>query len=81
MESQACLDAVGEEFTKWMENPEVRPSPDLRNIIYSYGMRTRGNEAYWNIVWDLYLKETDASEKTKLMGSLTNIQVPWILKR
>lgn len=81
MELQTCLNAVGEEFTKWMENPEVRPSPDLRVIIYTYGMRMRGNEEYWNIVWDLYLKETDASEKTKLMNSLTSIAVPWILKR
>lgn len=77
----ACLNAVGEEFTRWIANPEVRPDPDLRTIIYSYGMRTRGDEASWNIVWDLYLKETDAAEKQKLMGALNNIQVPWILKR
>lgn len=78
---KACVDAVGDEFTKWIADPEVRPNPDLRTIVYVTGMESHGTEESWNIVWDLFLKETDASEKTKLMSSLSSIREPWILKR
>lgn len=64
-----------------MANPSARPNPDLRNLVYYYGMASVGNEANWNTMWALYLAEADASEKVKLMYGLSGIEVPWILKR
>lgn len=80
-----CIEAAGRQFDDWLEktrtNPDDRPDPDLRNIIYYYGMYSRGNETNWNEVWEIYLKETDASEKAKLIYGLSGIQVPWILSK
>lgn len=78
---QDCLDEAGKEFDKWLQNPSVRPKPDLRNTIYYYGMFTVGTIEKWEQVWQLYLDEGDAQEKSKLMQSLVAIQSPWILKR
>jgi len=76
-----CLTVAGKEFNKWLNNQKERPPPDVRSVIYSYGMRINGNENDWNKVWNLYLKEADAQEKTKLLGSLSSTTDPWILKQ
>lgn len=68
-------------FIGWLSNTKERPEPDLRSVIYTYGMRVNGNEDNWNKVWDLYLSETDAQEKAKLLASLSSTTEPWILKR
>lgn len=60
---------------------DIRPLPDLRNVIYYYGMAAVGNEEKWEKVWNVYLKETDASEKAKLAYGLSGIQLPWLLTR
>lgn len=76
-----CLENAGKHFNAWLNNSTDRPAPDLRNVIYYYGMVVNGNEENWDKVWNLYLNEADAQEKIKLMDSLSAIQVPWILKR
>lgn len=77
----ACLEEASNQFNKWLENPSVRPHPDIRETVYYYGMLTSGNEEIWNKVWDLFVSETDASEKVKLMYGLSAIQEPWIISR
>ena len=77
----ACLSEASKEFTKWMENPSVRPHPDVRETVYYYGMFVLGNEELWNKMWNLFVAETDASEKVKLMYGLSAVQEPWILSR
>lgn len=76
-----CLDRVKEEFLKWLKNPSVRPHPDIRSVIYNYGMEVAGNETTWKQVWDLFAAELDAQEKVKLMASLARVQDPSILSR
>lgn len=44
-------------------------------------MRTVGGEAEWNKMFDLFVKEQDASEKTKLQSGLAASSELWILKR
>lgn len=76
-----CLKEAGDQFNKWLANSTVRPTPDLRGTVYYYGMLANGNEQNWNAVWDLFLKETDASEKVKLMSALAAVQNPTLLKQ
>lgn len=78
---QDCIDKAGNEFTKWLAAPAIRPTPDLRDLVYYWGMYSQGNEARWFQMWDLFRAEPDAQEKAKLMSGLSGVQVPWILKR
>lgn len=72
---------AGDRFDKWLSNSTIRPTPDIRGIVYYYGMKANGNEQNWEAVWNLYLKETDASEKVKLMSALSAVQNPTLLTR
>ena len=78
---QQSLQEAATRFKAWLANPSVRPHPDIRETVYYYGMMEVGNEAKWQQVWDLFVAEQDASEKSKLMYGLASIQVPWILSR
>ena len=53
--------------------------PDLREIVYSYGMRAEGNQEVWKWMLDKYKVESNAQEKLKLLRGLTSIGEPWIL--
>jgi glutamyl aminopeptidase len=75
-----CLKKMGEEFRTWLQNPDIRPHPDVRSLIYSYGMKT-ASEQDWETVLELFLNETDATEKAKLQAALANIDDPIILER
>ncbi|XP_044317734.1 glutamyl aminopeptidase-like, partial [Drosophila rhopaloa] len=68
-------------FNQWLASPETRPSPDIRDVVYYYGLQQVNTEAAWDQVWKLYLDETDAQEKLKLMNCLAAVQVPWLLQR
>ncbi|XP_017104425.2 glutamyl aminopeptidase isoform X1 [Drosophila bipectinata] len=68
-------------FNQWLASPETRPSPDVRDVVYYYGMQQVNTEAVWDQLWKLYLEETDAQEKLKLMSALCATQVPWLLRR
>uniref|UniRef100_A0A1I8PGY6 glutamyl aminopeptidase n=1 Tax=Stomoxys calcitrans TaxID=35570 RepID=A0A1I8PGY6_STOCA len=76
-----ALEEAGQRFTAWLANPAERPKPDIRSTVYYYGMQSVGNEESWNQVWELFLAETDAQEKLKLMEALAAIKEPWILQR
>ena len=79
--NEECLQEAATRFTAWLANPSVRPSPDIRSIVYYYGMQQTGNEKVWNQVLELFVAEQDAQEKIKLMEALAAVQVPWILQR
>ncbi|CAD6993566.1 unnamed protein product [Ceratitis capitata] len=73
-----CLSEAGSRFNTWLSTPTVRPHPDIRETIYYYGAFS-ANEQSWQTMWNLFVSETDASEKSKLMYGLSAVQVPWIL--
>ena len=84
MDNQKCIEKVGEEFLRWINSDDfdtVRPTPDLRSLIYYHGMRSVGGEKEWNKMFTLFEKEQDASEKTKLQSGLAAINEPWILRK
>lgn len=68
-----CLEKAGAEFDSWLASG-VPPQPDLRNIIYYYGMSAVGDAEKWEKMWAIYKNEMDASEKTKLVYGLSAIK-------
>lgn len=77
-----CLEEASEIFKKWINDPrDVRPHPDIRGLIYYYGLNYAGTEAEWNIMFDKFVEETDSAEKLKLMRGLTGIRESWLLSK
>ncbi|XP_068153826.1 glutamyl aminopeptidase isoform X1 [Drosophila tropicalis] len=68
-------------FNQWLASPATRPSPDIRDVVYYYGLQQVNTEAAWDQVYQLYQAETDAQEKLKLMNALAAVKVPWLLQR
>ncbi|XP_058986694.1 aminopeptidase A [Musca domestica] len=76
-----CLDQASSRFTAFLADPTNKPEPDLREVVYYYGMQRLGKQQQWEQLWQLFLDEQNASEKLKLMYGLAGIREPWILKR
>lgn len=76
-----CLEVAGNKFNEWLNETSNRPEPDLRNTIYYYGMASVGDKEKWDKVWDVYISEPDASEKAKLVYSLSAIKDHSVLTR
>jgi glutamyl aminopeptidase len=85
MDHKECVDLMSDKFHEWLKsaNRETeRPSPDIRGLVYNYGMRSeKTSEEDWNTMFDLFTHETDAVEKAKLQTSLTTYRDPLVLKR
>lgn len=75
------MNEVGTRFETWINSDPInsRPHPDLRSLIYYYGMKSKGTEAHWNKMFDIFKNEQDASEKSKLQSGLAAIQDQVIL--
>ncbi|XP_017111880.1 glutamyl aminopeptidase [Drosophila elegans] len=69
-----CLEQAARRFNAFLQNPTSRPSPDLREIVYYYGMQQSTSQANWEQLFQIFAAETDASEKLKLMYGLSGVQ-------
>ncbi|XP_043274166.1 glutamyl aminopeptidase-like [Venturia canescens] len=79
---QNCLDEAGRIFKAWInDTKDVRPHPDIRSLVYYYGMSHVGEEAEWNIMLQKFVEESNAVEKNKLMKGLAGVRSSWILKK
>uniref|UniRef100_A0A1B0AGQ9 Aminopeptidase n=1 Tax=Glossina pallidipes TaxID=7398 RepID=A0A1B0AGQ9_GLOPL len=76
-----CLTEASKRFEKWIKSPDQLPHPDIRNTVYYYGMMETNSEDYWHQMWQLFVAEKDASEKSNLMYGLAAIQKPLIIRR
>ncbi|KAL5285219.1 ENPEP.2 family protein [Megaselia abdita] len=76
-----ALTIASQKFDEWILDTTKRPVPDLRSIIYYYGMSTVGDEQKWEVMWNVFINENDAQEKVKLMKGLAGIREPWILQK
>ncbi|KAG5671182.1 hypothetical protein PVAND_001393 [Polypedilum vanderplanki] len=76
-----CMNEVGIRFRQWLNNPDERPHPDLRSLIYYHGMRSVGNKNDWDKMFEIFAAENDATEKSKLQSALAAIQDPVILMK
>lgn len=75
-----CLKEATTRFSNFLTKNE-KPHPDLREVVYYYGMARSASEEIWDQLWSVFIEEQDANEKAKLMEGLSAVQVPWILKR
>ncbi|XP_030079658.1 glutamyl aminopeptidase isoform X2 [Drosophila hydei] len=78
---ESSLEQAATLFKQWLATPDTRPNPDVRDVVYYFGLQEVNTEAAWDQVWQLYLTEPDAQEKLKLMNALAAIKVPWLLQR
>ncbi|KAH8409848.1 hypothetical protein KR222_009894, partial [Zaprionus bogoriensis] len=78
-----CLTEAADRFNTWIQNPTDanRPAPDLREVVYFYGMQQTGSESTWEKLLELFKNETDASEKLKLMNGLSAVLDAQLLYR
>lgn len=83
LELKDCQEQAEQRFTKWLNAPtaENRPAPDLREVVYYYGMQQASNEKNWEALLELFKAESDASEKSKLMYGLSAVQDAQLLYR
>ncbi|XP_050088228.1 glutamyl aminopeptidase isoform X2 [Anopheles aquasalis] len=75
-----CLREAGERFQKWLTGNEVI-HPDIRSIVYTYGIQSGVSVADWEKVLKRYEEESDANEKTKLMAALTAYPDQRVMRR
>lgn len=75
----ADANRIAGQYLMEMKENGAKISPDLREIVYSFGMKAVGNEQVWRWMLDLYRQESNAQEKAKLLRGLTAINEPWIL--
>ncbi|KAH8358639.1 hypothetical protein KR093_001496, partial [Drosophila rubida] len=78
-----CLNQAAQRFSTWLQNPTAanRPAPDLREVVYYYGMQQTSSETNWEKLLEIFKAETDASEKLKLMYGLSGVQDAQLLYR
>ncbi|XP_024870969.1 glutamyl aminopeptidase-like [Temnothorax curvispinosus] len=79
MGSSECLQTAGELFKKWLLLKKAT-HPDIRELVYYYGMRYHSDKNDWNAMFKLFEEETDPSEKNKIMIGLAGIHSTEILK-
>ncbi|XP_028172981.1 glutamyl aminopeptidase-like isoform X2 [Ostrinia furnacalis] len=77
-------DKVRALFLDWLNNHGTDKAstiePDLRDFVYYYGMKS-SSQAEWDKLWQIYLKEEDAQEQTKLRNALAGPRDPELLKK
>ncbi|KRT86161.1 Peptidase, partial [Oryctes borbonicus] len=74
-----CLEQATQRFEAWLNENEPL-SQDLRTIVYNYGA-AGSDAANWEKMYDIFVKESDAAEKLKLMHGLTFSNDPALLTR
>ncbi|KAI5638874.1 peptidase family m1 domain-containing protein [Phthorimaea operculella] len=71
-------------FLNWLNNhgtsDYVQIEPDLRDLVYYHGMKS-ATLADWEKLWQVYLKEEDAHEQSKLRTALAAPRDSNILRR
>ena len=76
-----CRQEAGRLFQRWVDTPGDYIAPNLRSLVYKYGMLSVGGASTWDLMLERYLKETNAQEKRKLLYGLAQIREPWVLHR
>lgn len=80
VEHNECIKEAGKLFKNWISDPkDIRPHPDIRELIYYYGIQHNGNRDTWDIMFQRFVTETDSAEKLNLIRGLAGIQSNWIL--
>ncbi|CAB4062909.1 ENPEP [Lepeophtheirus salmonis] len=74
-----CLKEAQKQFERWVLEKNIYIPPNLRSLVYKYGMYSDGSFESWNILFERYKNEINAQEKSKLLYGLAWPRDPWIL--
>lgn len=77
-EMPACIQDATDRFIAWENDDNISIDPDLKDIVYCTGVRTKGYEA-WNLVFRRFLQEQSTTEKRFLLHALTCVDQPWMI--
>jgi len=78
---RGCNEEAEKIFRSWIEDETVYITPNIRSLVYRYGMAASGDPDTWEILLQRYLAEKNAQEKRKLLYGLAQIKEPWVLHR
>ncbi|XP_062563001.1 glutamyl aminopeptidase isoform X2 [Armigeres subalbatus] len=76
-----CLEKAYQMFREWLDNDSTYIHPDLRTVVYYYGVQKSANVTDWEKVKERFRAEVDANEKTKLMSALAAFPDAKVLRR
>ena len=65
-----CIEEAGKRFATWIDSMEHYVPPNLRNLVYRYGMGARGDSAAWDEMLKRFMAEKNPAEKRKLLYGL-----------
>ncbi|XP_071953572.1 glutamyl aminopeptidase-like [Antedon mediterranea] len=74
-----CLLEAQNKFKEYIAG--TRTSPNLRSMIYRYGMEKAGNQNEWDFMWEGYLNATVSQERSRLLYGLARTRNVWLLCR
>lgn len=77
---EGCLNEAYNLFRSWLDN-DVEHHPDIRSVVYFYGMQRSADIKDWEKVKERFHDEIDANEKAKMMSALTAFPDAKVLKR
>nr|XP_022316112.1 glutamyl aminopeptidase-like [Crassostrea virginica] len=80
MGDQDCLNNATDRFRKWI-NKNESVTPNIRSIVYKYGMKNGGSPEDWDRMWNKYKVEVVPQEQIKLLYGMANTNTMWLLVR
>jgi len=78
---KACNERAEQIFNQWIKDPDFYIKPNIRSLVYKYGMQNSNNPDSWEIMFSRYVNEINSQEKSKLLYGLSQVKEPWILER
>ncbi|XP_076317960.1 uncharacterized protein LOC143229476 isoform X3 [Tachypleus tridentatus] len=77
--NRMCIKEAVTRLRNWMDGEEI--PTNLRSLVYRYGMSEVGREKEWDFMWNRYLMEQSAQERTKLLYGLAHVREPSLIQR
>lgn len=77
-----CIQNTTRYFAYWLQNDTVfAVAPNLRRVVYSFGMQAIGGDEEFAIMWDRYTKATSTQEADNILYGLTWTDKLWLIQR
>ena len=76
-----CTQEAATLFSNWIRDNSFYISPNIRALVYKYGMATTSDPAVWDAMFERYLEEKNAQEKAKLLYGLAHIKDQVVIER
>ena len=76
-----CTKEAARLFSNWIKDSSVYITPNIRALVYKYGMAEINDPTIWETMFIRYLREKNAQEKAKLLYGLAHIREPSVIQR